>query len=599
VRRIALLLPLLAGLTASPAARAGNLHVAGQQSGNVIEYDASDGSPVRTFAEGISEGFLHPGGIAIRPSDGALYVTSRATGEIWRYTTSTGQVETPRLVGGLSSPAGAAFDASGGTLYFAAAKDALSETVDAVKSVGVPGGALATLGSTADADFVDVAVNATHVFASDADGDRIVRFPVGGGSGTTVIGSGLDEPNGIVLSSAGAMLIADRGSDRVLEYQLSGGSWSFQRVVLPVSAGVIEPCGLALAPDGHLSVSGCLSNDVVRVDLTSLVATPLVAPGSSGLASPKDLAWSGSTLLVASAPANAVVYFDSAGSATGVRALGLSPPLDGGLAFAPGGERLAAVSLAGDAVIEYDAESALPLRTARMVCAGALPFDAVYGPGGDLYVSCLGGNGVARIDADTGEPAPFVLGGAGGLIAPRGLAFGPNGDLLVSSVTGEVLAYDGASGAFAGVFVDATGNGGGPIDPYALLFQAGRLYVASGFPSEVKAYDAASGAFVSTFVPSGSGGLDTPTGLDFGPDGDLYVTSQADDAVRRYDGTSGAFVEVFVAAGAGGIDAPLDLAFRPAPPLVPALPGGFAALLAAALAAAGRLAGRGRAGRQP
>ena len=41
-----------------------------------------------------------------------------------------------------------------------------------------------------------------------------------------------------------------------------------------------RPFGLALAPDGTLSVSGSFSNDVVSVDLTSLVVSPLVAAGA-------------------------------------------------------------------------------------------------------------------------------------------------------------------------------------------------------------------------------------------------------------------------------------------------------------------------------
>jgi DNA-binding beta-propeller fold protein YncE len=167
----------------------------------------------------------------------------------------------------------------------------------------------------------------------------------------------------------------------------------------------------------------------------------------------------------------------------------------------------------------------------------------------------------------TGFPLGFfVSGGSGGLTTPRGLAFGPNGNLFVANATtGELFEYDGTTGAFIGVFVDATGNGGGPMDPYGLLFHGGSLFVASFFPDEVKQFDAVTGAFVETFVTSGAGGLSGPRSLAFGPDGDLYVTSYRDNAVRRYDGTDGSFVEVFVASGSGGLSGPIDLEFVPEP----------------------------------
>ena len=180
---------------------------------------------------------------------------------------------------------------------------------------------------------------------------------------------------------------------------------------------------------------------------------------------------------------------------------------------------------------------------------------------------------VRRFD-EIGVSVPFVIAGSGGLGSPRGLAFGPNGNLFVSSLTGEVLEYDGSNGSFVGVFVDTTGNGGGPVDPYGLAFHQGSLFVASFFPSEVKEFDAGTGAFVQTFVTSGSGGLSGPSGLAFGPDGDLYVTSYDDDAVRRYDGTNGSFVEIFVASGSGGLSGPFDLLFLPEPTAATALASG-------------------------
>jgi hypothetical protein len=71
------------------------------------------------------------------------------------------------------------------------------------------------------------------------------------------------------------------------------------------------------------------------------------------------------------------------------------------------------------------------------------------------------------------------------------------------------------------------------------------------------------------FVQDDSAALMRLRSSIFGPDGngdgaqDLYVASGETDEVRRYDGNSGAFIDIFVTAGSGGLDDPGDLAFGP------------------------------------
>ncbi len=586
VFRLAILLLALAR-----SAFGAELLVAGQQSENVLAFDAGSGSFLGVFAETIGDGFRNPGGIALRPTDGALYVSSRGTGEIWRYDTATGAVVVPAVKTGLMSPNGIDFAISGAFLYFADANDINSESDDAVKRLDLASAVVTTLGSTAAAEFADVAVNGSDVFAVDTDGSRVVRFPAAGGSGATVIGSGLTQPSDLAFRSSTRLLIADTGTDRVLEYLNSGGSWIFDRVVLPASSGVQDPCALAIAPSGALTVAGCASNDAVQVDLTTLAVTPLIAPGAGGLASPKDVAWSGSTLLVANPIANSVVYFDATGAPTGVRAQGVTPALDAGFGFSVDESRVAVASTAGDVVIEYDADTSLPLRSFGGACGGLFPNDVAYGPDGDLFVACFGANSVNRVDYTTGAVQMFVLGSSGGLFAPRSLGFGPNGNLFVSSASGEVLEYDDASGSFVGAFVDASGNGGGPIDPYGFRFHSGALYVTSFFTDAVTVYHASTGAFLATLVASGSGGLDGPTALDFGQSNDVFVASQGDDSVRRYDATTGAFLGATVPPGAQGLLAPVDVEVRGLPE-----PASLAGLASGALLLAG-LPSRRRGGR--
>ena len=78
--------------------------------------------------------------------------------------------------------------------------------------------------------------------------------------------------------------------------------------------------------------------------------------------------------------------------------------------------------------------------------------------------------------------------------------------------------------------------------------------------NSVLRYDEITGIFIDAFVPSGSGGLTSPQGLVFGPDGNLYVTNRVQ--INRYNGTTGALIDVFVPGGTGLVFA-RDLAFGP------------------------------------
>jgi hypothetical protein len=211
------------------------------------------------------------------------------------------------------------------------------------------------------------------------------------------------------------------------------------------------------------------------------------------------------------------------------------------------------------------------------------PHEMVFGPDGNLYVSSRNGDSVLRYDAD-GSPLPapgktgaeFVSPGAGGLNAPRGIAFGPDGDLYVASRdSDEVLRYSAVDGSFLGALV--TAGAGGLDAPRGLLFDGGYLYVTSVGESpsspgadSILRYDALTGAPAgvsglsgdAVFVATGSGGLDNPSNI-VAQNGDFYVSSTGatSNSVLRYS-ASGAFLGAFVAPGSGGLSGPAVLLFH-------------------------------------
>jgi DNA-binding beta-propeller fold protein YncE len=88
------------------------------------------------------------------------------------------------------------------------------------------------------------------------------------------------------------------------------------------------------------------------------------------------------------------------------------------------------------------------------------------------------------------------------------------------------------------------------------------LDVGSRFTNEILRYDGVTGSFMGVFVSAGSGGLDQPNGVVFGPDGNLYVSSNQTNQVLRYNGTTGAFIDEFVSRQVGALIIG-DLMFRP------------------------------------
>ena len=134
------------------------------------------------------------------------------------------------------------------------------------------------------------------------------------------------------------------------------------------------------------------------------------------------------------------------------------------------------------------------------------------------------------------------------------------GDLEPSIAIDDVSVTEGdLSYSFTDAFVSA--SDGGLTSPRGVAFGPdGNLYVASADTDSILRYDSSSGEFIDAFVPAGSGGLDLPWDIVF-HDGDLYVSSNLTNSVLRYNGTTGAFVSEFVGAGSGGLDGPRGLLF--------------------------------------
>jgi DNA-binding beta-propeller fold protein YncE len=133
--------------------------------------------------------------------------------------------------------------------------------------------------------------------------------------------------------------------------------------------------------------------------------------------------------------------------------------------------------------------------------------------------------------------------------------------LLVSSHYNDRIVRYSFRSRLPEIFVP-TGSGGLNGPSKLICGDDGNLYVTSQNNDQVLRYAGSTGAFIDIFVASGSGGLDLPIGLDFGPDGNLYVASFGNHSVLRYSGVDGSFIDIFIPTGSG-LNGPTGLLFGP------------------------------------
>src|SRR5436309_1465529 len=85
------------------------------------------------------------------------------------------------------------------------------------------------------------------------------------------------------------------------------------------------------------------------------------------------------------------------------------------------------------------------------------------------------------------------------------------------------------------------------------------VLVSGNGNTQVKRYNGVTGGFVANFAS----GLNAPSSMTYGPDGNLYVSSLNSAEVLRYNGLTGASMGAFVTAGSGGLAHPFGLKFGP------------------------------------
>ncbi|MFA5190415.1 MAG: DUF6531 domain-containing protein [Verrucomicrobiia bacterium] len=192
---------------------------------------------------------------------------------------------------------------------------------------------------------------------------------------------------------------------------------------------------------------------------------------------------------------------------------------------------------------------------------GDPPANACFGADGALYVGFDYQFHIARVDSATGLTTSNFVYDTNHLVRVNHFVVGPEGDFYVANGSPDwscypggatnwnnILRFDGRTGAFKNEFVV---SGSGDMEqPFCLEFGPdGHLYVCAGnrwtqAAAKVLKFDGTTGSYLGTFVAADTNAPPArwEMRMRFGPNGNLYMTDWKNNMVKQYNGTNGTFI---------------------------------------------------------
>jgi sugar lactone lactonase YvrE len=360
----------------------------------------------------------------------------------------------------------------------------------------------------------------------------------GAADGGTVIATGLNSPQGVLVAPDGSVWVIDSGvggdQERTMKNPETGQD---VKVTIGETARVVQ-----IAPDGKQTVAATLPS----------IATPEEASGGSRLA-----------LL------NGALYATSGGWTEA----------DLGPAAPP--NTAAVVKIEGGKATEV----AQPWKLEKEKNPGGFaldshPYGLAAGPDGSLWVADAGGNDLLKVNPSTGQidlvavfpgiPGPMANPERGGANesdpVPTGVAFGADGAAYVSLLPGAPflpgsskvvkVSADGRISDYATGLTMTTDLRSGP-DGNLYAVQFGQFTETGPVPNSGKILRIKAGGASEVLLS----GLSFPTSIDFNPAGDAFVTTNGVGAPG-----SGEVVKFAALTSAAGTPLP--------PPALPTTGGG-------------------------
>ena len=364
------------------------------------------------------------------------------------------------------------------------------------------------------------------------------------GENVAAAASSIALPSSVAVDSTSIIYFAEQGARRIRKILPNGQMVTVAGIGIPTlgdggpvaSSLVIDPYGLAVAPDGTVYISDNNDHRIRRVSPDGIINTfaGTGVPGYSGDNGPAALAQFNGPRAVALDANGNVFVSDSDNNAVRM----ITP--DGTIS-----------TVAGTGVAGSGGDLG-PASQAQLQSPAGLGFDS----SGNLYIADFGNNRLRMVDlngmittlAGDGTAVDAIDGApatASSLASPADVAFDGNGNVIVSSFgTARIrmVAPDGTMTTIAGGGSATLADGTSELtSPYGLAFdgqgalfiteRTGRLkMLVNGTLSLVVGH---AGKFEGDNGPALDGWINNPRHLAFLPDGSLLVADAANKRIRK------------------------------------------------------------------
>ena len=132
---------------------------------------------------------------------------------------------------------------------------------------------------------------------------------------TTVVEPRLvSNPVSVVFDSEQNIILGGFSQNEIIK--VNPDNWQRIETILPASTQFIQglDIGMAIGPDGQLYVPGFDSDNIIKVNLDSLVVTEVIAEGAGGLNAPRSIIFHNNQMYVTGWRSNAILRYNSNGA---------------------------------------------------------------------------------------------------------------------------------------------------------------------------------------------------------------------------------------------------------------------------------------------